>query len=398
MKKKLIKTMLILCNSILFLNFSKLNIMAVNSTKVSKTAQPKKNLKKELMTTKKYILKEIRSKKKDEEIVKNYFKLPREEINDIIKNDEKNNINIICTDKETERINSIEGTIKSKEKELVTALMTFPDSNNKDKPIVILNPGHGFKETGAMAKDEKGNSIKESELNAKIVYYLTLLLLKQDFEVYLVFDLRYAKIKLPKHPSLHILFNTRPPIIGEERKNRMCDASAFSIKQIITLLKEKNKNSKIASVCIHHNTAANTDAYGFISFYTKNYKTCENFEKNSNRLAKICFKYCKKVFKPKNGTDCGKVKTDNWLVCHFGSKKERTEKKFNDEAAVLLELGFMSNKEELKKILDKKYKKRMAKALTVSLCKYFKKKIKKQDNKTAQNNKTTNKEASQTKK
>ena len=85
-------------------------------------------------------------------------------------------------------------------------------------------------------------------------------------------------------------------------------------------------------------------------------------------------------------------------VCHFGSDKERTEKKFNDEAAVLLELGFMSNKEELKKILDKKYKKRMAKALTVSLCKYFKKKIKKQDNKTAQNNKTTDKEASQIKK
>ena len=279
------------------------------------------------------------------------------------------------TQEEKDKINKIEKNIKNKEEQYVRNYISVPTKENKNKPIVIINPGHGFEDPGAIEKDSTGKKIEEKILNAKISSILVKYLLQKNFEVYLVFDLKYAGINLPKeNKSLHILFDNRPPIKGNGEKKRMADASAFCIKNIIKKLKENNKDAKIASVCIHHNTTFKNDPSkpcGLIAFYSVGPTTSSNFEKNSKTLCEKFLKNCKNIYKPPNGRDVSRLATNDWVVCGFGSNNEKKEKKFDDEAAVLLELGFMCNKEELKNMLNSKKNKEMAKAMTKSLCEYF---------------------------
>lgn len=328
----------------------------------------------EKTTTKKLILDLINKKLNPDQIVKKYYEMPVEVIGEILKNDKINKEKLNISKNQLDEINKIINKIKEKEVEFVEKFIELPKKENKDKPVVIINPGHGFEDSGAETKHEN-KTIEEKNLNAKISYKLAKLLLKQNFEIYFVFNLKYANISLPKdNPSLHVLFEERPPIRGLGDKGRMVDASAFCIREIIKKLKQNNKDAKIISVCLHHNSippSVKDNPFGFISFYRISENTSKNFEKNSKNLAEKFLKNCANVYEVKNGKDCSALKTEDWLVCGFGSKNEKKEKKFDDEAAVLLELGFITNKEELNNILDPKMNKKMAKALTKAICEYF---------------------------
>ena len=326
------------------------------------------------LTTKKYILGKIKNDKKTkkEEIVKKYYKLSQAKKKQILDNDrmiKKQNKpeNLNATKKELKKIKEVEKLIKKKEAQYVRKFIDLPEENNQKNPIVILNPGHGFEDPGATIKTQKYGEILEKTLNANLCTMLTKYLLKQGFEVYLPFKPENANFeKEEENSSLHILFEKRPPIKGEGNLQRVADASAFCIRQIFTKLNEEIKGAKIASICIHHNSAANEKACGIISFYG-NVEERINKEsiKKSKKLSEILFKYCKKIYinKIKNKQDCGGVKGDDFAVC-------LNRKKANG-AAVLTESGFITNKEELDKIMSKKENKKMCKALTKGLCEYF---------------------------
>ncbi len=333
-----------------------------------------KKIKDEMTTNNDFIVKLMRNKETNEAIIKKYFDLPEDERAAMINNRRvfrlKNNFKLASQFLEIEeikRLREIKRLIKSEERKYTRKLIKLPKESNERKPIVIVNPGFGFDEPGAVTRDEHGKLIEGKNLNANMAGKLTRELLREGFEVYLVYDLKYYGIELPKKdPSLHILFKGRPPIEGERDNCRMADASAFGIKQIMIKVKENNENADIASVCIHHNWYSKKYFSGFISFYRVGKTTSENFEKNSKNLAERFAKNCKNIYNNKSD-----LKTDDWVVCGFGSSNEKEEKVFDDEAATFLELGFMSNPAELKKILNPDLQDLMAKKIAHSLYDYF---------------------------
>lgn len=326
------------------------------------------------LTTKKFILNQL---KKNEEldikkIVKKYYKLSQSKKNKILSNDrilkrQNKPENLYATEQQLEKINQIEKKIREKEASYVRKFIELPEKENRKKPIVILNPGHGFEDPGASVKTEEHGEVLEKTVNAKLCAMLAKRLLKQGFEVYLPFKPEGANFEEEKeNPSLHILFNKRPPIKGEGNLQRMADASAFCIKQIFTKLNKNIKNAKIASLCIHHNSAANEKACGFISFYGNvESKISKEFMENSRKLAEILFENCRNVYTKTNkeGQNCSTVKGNDYTVCIPGIDAEG--------AAVLSEYGFISNNVELNKIISEVENKKMCEATTKALCEYF---------------------------
>ena len=336
------------------------------------------------LTTKKFILNQLKKNKETdiEEIVKKYYKISQTKKNKILSNDrvlkrQNKPENLDASEQQLKKINKIEKKIKEKEASYVKKFIELPEKENRKKPIVILNPGHGFEDPGACVKTKEHGEILEKTVNAKLCTMLTKRLLKQGFEVYLPFKPEGANFEREEeNPSLHILFNKRPPIKGEGDLQRMADASAFCIKQIFAKLNKNIKKANIASICIHHNSAANKEACGFISFYGNvESKLNKKFIENSKKLAKILFNNCGKIFVDTNKNNCGDVKGNDYAVCIPGIKAKG--------AANLLEIAFITNDEELEKILSKKENKKMCEAITKSLCEYFKVKykIKKSKNK-----------------
>lgn len=257
---------------------------------------------------------------------------------------------------------------------IVNSLISLPTEENKNKPVVILNPGHGFEDPGCTKLDSNKNLIKESYLNQKICYELTLKLLNAGFEVYLVFDLVELKEKglnLPKNnSSLHILFESRPPKnykYNSKNLNRMADASAFCIKQIFKKIYENNKEVKIVSICLHHNSANSKEPHGIQPFYCNGSDVSETFKKNGHLLCEIILKNCKHIYNLDKNMNWSKIKTQNWVVCIQG-------KNFNagkHAASLLVELGFLTNQNELTQILDTNKQIEMSQAITQSLNEYF---------------------------
>ena len=269
-------------------------------------------------------------------------------------------------------------------KKMVQPLIGLPTEQNKNKPVVILNPGHGFEDPGCSVKNPYFNKLKdlipnketiqEKVLNQLICYELTLSLLKEGFEVYLVFDFADIKdlgINLPKdNPSLHILFKERPPKNYKYSANndkRIAFASAFCIKQIFEKLIKNNNNAKIVSLCLHHNASGAKEPHGFQPFYCNDSAVSETFKKNGQNLCNIILKNCKFIYNYDKNLKWSGVRTEQWAVCRFG--KDFTPGKH--AAALLLELGFVTNDNELKEILNTNKKKEMANAITNSLKEYF---------------------------
>lgn len=147
----------------------------------------------------------------------------------------------------------------------------------------------------------------------------------------------------------------------------MADASAFCIKQIFKKIYENNNNAKIVSLCLHHNSSKTKQACGLQPFYCNGPEVSETFKKNGHLLCEIILRNCKYVYNLDKNMSWSKIKTEDWVVCKQG-------KNFNagkHAAALLVELGFVTNEKELKQILDTNKQKEMAQAILKSLNEYF---------------------------
>lgn len=388
----------------------------IDNTKIGKAKKQLERVESSKKTTDGFVLDLIRKNKTDDEIVEIYYSTPDEVVAALIKNDRfykvKEKKEVIASDKEKERIEKILKKIKKKEAEFFKEYMKFPKKKNKDNPIVVINPGHGFEDPGCVilnpnykkgktnykknktekqknlgiekidaSLDNNNKEIYEKIFNQLLAYELVLELLDGGYEVYLVFDFvdlfERFNLRLPKeNPSLHILFNTRPPVkgYGDPPPCRIADASAFCISEIFKSLnkhykKEYKTTPKMCSICIHHDVNPNKKEkeHGFVPFYRKPDRiTSEELSKNSEKFAKIMLNYCKNVNKMEKGKNISRVATEEWVVCGPG-------KEIKNAAALLVEIGRVDDSDELKLILKPSKRNEMAKAMKKAIVKYFKK-------------------------
>ena len=323
------------------------------------------------MTTKKFIFNLLFKEKKEEnEIIKSYFKMLPQEISQIIIQDRKKSIdgengsNITKDKEEQEKIENIETKIYKKEKEYIKKYIPTP----KEKLCVMVIPGHGFESPGARFKNKDNEKIEERKLNQLISYNLILKLLKKNYEVYVPFDFEESDLTLPySNSNLHVIFKGfRPPVTGEKSENGQYEGQyrkdMINLTSTIMLataekLKSYSPKSRFISVSLNHNSAGNEDLYGFIPYYRKTGPA--DFLKNSKNLSNILLNNCKEIYKGE-GKNVSSVKQQNYLVNKSGP-----------EAALLIELGFGTNKKQLEECSNESNMKKMADALEKSITKYF---------------------------
>jgi len=165
------------------------------------------------------------------------------------------------------------------------------------KKTVVLDPGHGGSDTGAVA----GN-IKEKDLNLEVSHMLRDMLVEAGITVYMT-----------RNEDKYVGLYTRASIANNLK------ADLF--------------------VSIHHNASPNTSAQGLMTLY---YPSSKNQKMNGQKLAQIIQKNMVSTLKTR---DWGIIARPNLVVTRETSMP-----------AVIAELGFMTNKAELERMVAYQFK------------------------------------------
>lgn len=189
------------------------------------------------------------------------------------------------------------------------------------KNIVVLDPGHGGKASGAVRK-LNGVSIMEKDLNFKILYKLG-----QKY-----FNAEDTEIKA---------YYTRQSDVDVD----LYDRAAFAKKVGADLF-----------VSLHMNANLKTSPKGTEIYYTSSNKATTESGLNSKILANIFLNSLP-----------GKVGTDKRYI----ADKSLAVTRANTVPAILIELGFMSNPNELALLTDEDFQEKSAKAIYDILCDVF---------------------------
>ncbi len=185
------------------------------------------------------------------------------------------------------------------------------------KNIVVLDPGHGGPAPGAIY-----NSTKEKNINFKILYEIG-----KEF-----FNLDSTKLKV---------YYTREADVDLS----LADRAAFAEKIGADLF-----------VSLHMNANTNYSIYGTEIYYSNSNNKLNMAGLNSETLARVFVDSLSYSLNTKNrGTRAAK-----YTVVHK-----------NTVPAVLIELGFMSNKNDFAKITDSNFQYEAAKAIYVTLLQVF---------------------------
>lgn len=201
-------------------------------------------------------------------------------------------------------------------KETVTT-MNLPATTK----VIVLDPGHGGIDPGAVGKD----GTLEKDINLKIASYLREYL--EQSGAYVIMT-READVGLYSQ-------NTRNKK-NEDLKNR---------KEIV------NKSNGDLFLSIHLNSFPQTKYYGAQTFYPK-----DNLE--GKKFAQIIQEELIKTLD--NGNERVPLPKDNVYIIRG-----------LDIPTVLIECGFLSNPQELKKLKETEYQKKIAWAIYVGIQRYF---------------------------
>jgi len=172
------------------------------------------------------------------------------------------------------------------------------------KKTVVLDPGHGGSDPGAVA----GN-IKEKDLNLEVAMILRDMLAEAGITVYMT-----------RTEDKYVGLYTRASIAN-------------------------NLNADLF-VSIHHNASPDASSQGLMTLY---YPTSKNQKMNGQKLAQIIQKNMVSVLKTR---DWGIIARPNLVVTRETSMP-----------AVIAELGFMTNKAELERMVTYQFKKLAAESL-----------------------------------
>jgi len=174
--------------------------------------------------------------------------------------------------------------------------------------IIVLDPGHGGSDPGAVAGD-----IKEKDLNLQVSKILNEMLQKAGATVYMT-----------RTEDKYVGLYTRADIAN-------------------------NLNANLF-ISIHHNASPNSGAKGVMTLY---YPSSKNTKMNGKKFAEIVQK---NLVKDLNAKDWGIIPRPNLVVTR--------ETKM---PAVLAELGFMTNKSELERMITYEFQYQAAKSLFNSI-------------------------------
>ena len=218
------------------------------------------------------------------------------------------------------------------------------------KPTLFLNPGFGFEENGAVVGQDT-SKILNAIICGKIVEEL--INSNKDYEIYLAFNLKYAGIDIKKAKNVHILFDKRPPILGDSGLGKVFEASSSCMRTVAERLLKINKNIKFLSLCIHHDFSDNANDCGFKSYYQADSNTSKKFQKNSKLACEILYQNCGDIYSiPENeGTEINNhIIEENWAMANLGEIGKKEKYKDINAAAVVSYLGYMSNESQLNKL------------------------------------------------
>jgi len=196
-----------------------------------------------------------------------------------------------------------------------------------NKPLVIIDPGHGGIDGGAQA-----NGICESELNLAIALKTAELCRAFGFNVIMTRD---------SDISIH-------------------DDSAATVRQkknsdLRNRLRIMTDNTNAAVISIHLNKFQESYVHGAQVFYAPN-------SLGSNRLAEIIQKTIKELIQPDNNRET--KQSDSSLYILYNNKVN---------PAVMVECGFISNPQEALLLKDSNYQDKLAFALLYSLIEFYNK-------------------------
>ena len=200
-------------------------------------------------------------------------------------------------------------------------------SANPSSPVIILDAGHGGFDGGAVAKD----GTVEKDINLKICLKLASLLKSSGYNVILTreADVSTDDVETDKIPS---------------RKKS-------DLRNRLKLMKDF-PNSVFVS--IHLNKFTTAAASGAQIFYSEK-------EAESKILAEDIRKSIVSMLQ-KDNTRVNKKSTSSTYILHNATVP-----------AVLVECGFLSNSEELKKLKNSEYQNQMAFTIFCGITKYFSK-------------------------
>lgn len=196
-----------------------------------------------------------------------------------------------------------------------------------ENKTIILDAGHGFPDEGAVAKD--GTS--EEKINLEIVLKLQELLKLSGVDVILtrvdengIYDTEEESIRNKKVSDM---------------KNRV---------------KIGNTSNADIFVSIHLNKFENEKYKGYQTFYNKK-------NEKSERLAKLIQENLKQTMKDKNKRESLSIK-NKYLMDNLKIP------------AVIIECGFLSNKEDLENLKQEEYQKKIAWGIYLGIMEFFEEK------------------------
>ncbi len=191
---------------------------------------------------------------------------------------------------------------------------------NQENKSIYLDPGHGGKDCGAISKDD----FYEKELNLNICFYLKTYLENADFKVYLTRDGDYD-------------------LASPNAKIRKTE----DITKRVNLI---NNSNCLLYISVHANIYSSGSIKGAQTFYKANDEKCKLLAENvQEQLISILKNTNRKALAIK-----GKYLIDNTV-----------------KPGSLVEVGFLSNDEELSLLKTESYQKQIAYAIFQGIINYL---------------------------
>lgn len=194
------------------------------------------------------------------------------------------------------------------------------------KPTIIIDPGHGGEDGGAVAAD----GTLEKDLNLSIATYLSGYFKEQGFDV--------------------VMTRTEDVALGDQSLSTVRERKRSDLQKRVEIM---NSYPNSITISIHENKFEQSQYYGTQVFYSVN-------DANSVKLAEAIRASVVKEIQPDNKRET-KPSTDSiYLLNHA------------QYTSVLVECGFLSNSEELSKLKDMEYQKKLAHGIFSGFLDYYK--------------------------
>lgn len=199
---------------------------------------------------------------------------------------------------------------------------TVSTQNSEFKPTVVIDPGHGGEDGGATA-----NNVLEKDINLQISQKLCDLLKLNGFNVVM----------------------TRSTDTGLYSDNAASSKKRAELSNRVKIFNEFSSNIVIS---IHQNKFTDQKYFGTQVFYSNN-------DPKSEYLAECIKTGVVNLIQPDNTRECKKAGSEIFVLDNA------------NVPAVMVECGFLSNKEEAEKLSDNEYQNKMAYSIYLGFLEFY---------------------------